>query len=228
MSSAPARRIIDLSQPLSTSGGSYCPGHPRFDCKPVTTMAEDGWNVSQLSLGSHTGTHIDAPLHYIPGGASTSEVDLSALVGPAVVVDVRGRGPREWITWGDFAGCEEQLQPGVIVLLCTGWSRYWKQENYPDNPRLNKESAERLVGRGIRVVGIDALSSDGTPEEGETLEFNVHLQILGNGGVLAENLTNLESLLGMESPMVSLLPLNLDGCDGSPIRAVAWSAADGG
>src|SRR5882762_1516491 len=152
MSSAPAtsRRIIDLSQQLKVSGGSYCPNHPRFISKPVLTIAENGWNVSHLSLGSHTGTHVDAPSHYIPGGAATSEVDLSALVGPAVVIDVRGRGPREWITWRDFSGYEEKLQPGVIVLLCTGWSKFWEQENYPDNPRLSKESAERLIERGIR------------------------------------------------------------------------------
>jgi kynurenine formamidase len=97
--SVPTRKmIIDLSHLLAPTGLSYCPGHPVFTSEQVMTIARNGSYVSRLTVGSHTGTHFDAPVHFIEGGATVSNIDLSSLVGPAIVVDVRGKGFRGAIT----------------------------------------------------------------------------------------------------------------------------------
>lgn len=90
-------------------------------------------------------------------------------------------------------------------------------------PHLSEEAAQKIMERGVRVVGIDVVSIDGDGSQ-ETREPNaVHRLLLGNGVLIAENLANVEALLDGSAYSVSLLPLNLEGCDGSPIRAVAWS-----
>lgn len=201
--------------------------HPEFSCISACSIAEHGSNVSHISLGSHTGTHIDAPIHFIEGAATVTDLELSMLVGPAVVVDVRGKEPRSFISWKDFEKYEERLKEGVMVILCTGWSQYWGTAKYKDSPRLVVDAAVKLLDRGVKVLGIDTLSPDGNVLPGEEELFPVHKAILGGGGVIAENLSRLNVLLDVKDPVVSLLPLALDGCDGSPIRAVAWPANSG-
>src|SRR5579863_8862018 len=83
MSAPTSKRIIDLSHPLAHTGLTICVGHPTFTSEQVMSLARDGTNVSRLTLGSHTGTHLDAPLHFLEGAAPISDVDISSLVGPA-------------------------------------------------------------------------------------------------------------------------------------------------
>ena len=216
------KRVIDLSHPLTQNGPSTCAGHPSFTSERVLTLARDGSNVSRLTLGSHTGTHLDAPVHFIDGAATVSDVDLSSLVGPAVVVDVRGKEIHGAITWEDIASQAGELSPEVTLLLCTGWSRHWGKEEYVQSPHLSEEAARKIIECGVRVVGIDVASIDGVVPEGANENNAVHRLLLGNGVLIAENLTNVEALLDGSAYFVSLLPLNIQGCDGSPIRAIAW------
>ena len=221
--SVPTRKmIIDLSHSLAPTGLSYCPGHPVFTSEQVMTIARNGSYVSRLTVGSHTGTHLDAPVHFIEGGATVSDIDLSSLVGPAIVVDVRGKGFHGAITWDDIAPQAGKLNSGVTLLLCTGWSQYWGGKEYMKSPHLSEEAARKIMEHGVRVVGIDVFSVDGEAPEGAVETNAVHRLLLGNGILIAENLTNVETLLDGSAYLVSLLPLNLQGCDGSPIRAVAW------
>lgn len=221
--SVPTRKmIVDLSHPLAPTGLSYCAGHPVFTSEQVMTLAHNGSNVSRLTIGSHTGTHLDAPVHFLEGAPTVSDFDLSSLVGPAIVVDVRGKGFYGTISWDDIAPQAGKLNPEVTLLFCTGWSQHWGREEYMKSPRLSEEAAQKIMERGVRVVGIDVFSIDGEVPEGSRGTNIVHHLFLGNGILIAENLTNLEALLDGGAYLVSLLPLNLQGCDGSPIRAVAW------
>ena len=220
-----AIRIIDLSHTLSTTGMSIWPGHPAFSSFKLPTKR----SVTALSFGSHTGTHIDAPSHFIANGLAIDEVDLQRLFGRAVVVDVRGKGARERITWEDVKGYEEELREGVIVLICTGWSRYWGTATYGDHPFLDPDAARGLVARGVRVIGVDTFGpdemkfgEDGVEEMAEGV--SAHEVILGAGGLIAENLRGVEEVIGLERPIVSLLPVKIGGCDGAPIRAIAFEA----
>ena len=214
-------RIIDLSHTLKTTGMSIWPGHPIFTAYKV----QDKRNVTALSFGSHTGTHIDAPSHFIADGLAIDELDLQRLLGRAVVVDVRDKGARERITWDDVKVHEEKLGEGVIVLFCTGWSRHWGTDKYGDHPFLDPDAARKLVERGVKVIGMDTLGPDEMKLGGEETEgVSAHEVILGTGGVIAENLRGLEEVIEMERPIVSLLPIKIGGCDGAPIRAIAFEA----
>lgn len=216
-------RIIDLSHTLSTTGMSLWPGHPAFSSYKFQTIEEHSSNVTALSFGSHTGTHIDAPSHFIANGSTIDELDLQRLFGRAVVVDVRGKGPRERIGWEDVERYEGELGEGVIVLICTGWSRYWGTEKYGEHPYLDPDAARELVVRGVRVIGVDTLGPDEMKEHSEGV--SAHGVILGAGGMIAENLRGVEEVLGLARPAVSLLPVKIGGCDGAPIRAIAFEGA---
>lgn len=209
-------RLIDLSVPLGTGMPVY-PGDPEVDIRPALTAAEDGVNVLHLRMGSQSGTHVDAPSHVEDGWPALDELPLDRFDGPAHVVDARGLPPRAAMGADLFA----DVPAGRIVLLATGWSAHWGTGAYHDHPHLTEEAAALLVTRGVRTVGIDALSVDPTP--GETLP--AHRVLCGAGAVIAENLTNLAEVLDAQvaghDVHVSLFPLHLPGADGAPLRAVA-------
>jgi kynurenine formamidase len=219
--------FIDLTHPLADSAVQLYPGDPPFTCRPHATVPKDGYSVHDISLCSHTGTHIDAPSHFFADGKTIDQIPLSTLTGPALVVDLMRKQlkERQMIEWGDIEEYAPQMREGVILLLYTGWSQYWGTPKYYDHPYLSRDAAKRVLESGVRVLGVDMLNPDETPYNGveSTHGFGVHQEILGAGGVIAENLTNLQAL-GDEPSVIALVPLNLVGSDGSPVRALAWKA----
>lgn len=222
--------IVDLSHPLDPQQMSIYPGDPPLVCSPCATISKDGYSVHNISLGSHTGTHIDAPSHFVENGATIDQVPMSKLVGPALVVDVSHRQAGEAITWEDFdPSARSQMKQGTIVLICTGWSRHWATPSYFSYPYLTKDAARHILSSGVSVIGMDTLS----PDQVDGDDFGVHETVLGQGGILAENLNNLDKLLsfhkaenadgGRKGWTVQLFPLNLRGSDGSPVRAIAYA-----
>ncbi|WP_433439078.1 cyclase family protein [Nonomuraea sp. CA-141351] len=207
--------LVDLSVPIETGMPVY-PGDPEVSVGPALTVARDGVNVLGLHLGSQSGTHVDAPFHIDDSLPTLDELPLSRFCGPAVVVDVRGLAPRSPIAAAPF-----QDVTAPIVLLATGWSANWETDAYQAHPYLTEEAAALLVERGVRTVGIDALSVDPTPTE----DFPAHRVLCGAHAVIAENLTGLDRLLDAQArgrPIeVSLFPIRLPGADGAPVRAVA-------
>ena len=224
---ADAGAFIDLTHPLADSAVQLYPGDPPYTCRPRATVVRDGYSIHDITLSSHTGTHIDAPSHFIADGKTIDQISLSTLTGPAVVIDLRHKQltERQIIEWGDIQEYAPQMRAGVILLLYTGWSQYWGTPKYYDHPYLSREAATRILESGVRVLGVDMLNPDETPYNGvdNTHGFGVHQEILGAGGVIAENLTNLQAL-GEGPNMIAFVPLNLVGSDGSPIRALAWNA----
>ena len=217
----PVRDIVDLSHPLDDDTPVY-PGDPVARFEPATTIDEHGYNVLHVRMGSQTGTHVDAPFHFLADGARIDELPLELFLGPAVVADVRGKAPHEPITWADLAPVADRVGPGRMLLLHTGWDAHWGTDAYFDHPFLDGGAAERLVAAGVRTIGLDALSLDETVLGGEPAAgFPAHLAVLGAGGVIVENLRNLAALPSAE-PVVSVLPLRLSGADGAPVRAVAF------
>ena len=226
----PSRTIIDLSHPLVSGQVPACAGHPCFSASLNFSLAKgDFANVHALTIGTHTGTHLDAPYHFFEDGTTVDRLDLTLLAAAsAVVADVRHRGAHERITWDDLAGAAEEVtrRGARVLLVCTGWSRNWAKANYSDHPYLDAEAAKRLLGLGVRVIGLDTLSPDEVTPQCEGAD--VHRAVLGNGGIIVENLARLDALVdsGWKHITVSLLPLNLGGCDGSPLRAVAWEETE--
>jgi len=207
--------LVDLSVPI-VSGMPVYPGDPEVTIGPALTAARDGVNVLALHLGSQSGTHVDAPYHLDDALPRLDELPLERFAGPAVVVDARGLAPKAPIGPDFFAG-----GLGPIVLVATGWSAHWGTRAYLDHPYLTEEAARLLVERGVRTVGIDALSVDPTPAE----DFPAHRVLCGAHAVIAENLTGLDRLVAAQAAgrgvEVSMLPIRLAGADGAPVRAVA-------
>lgn len=216
--------LVDLSQPLDSKRISIPPGLPQFTCCPVATVSKDGFSMHTVSFGSHSGTHIDAPSHFFADGKTVDQIPLSSLVGRALVLDLTYKNAKEVISWADLAQNPhaDKIKSGIIILIHTGWSKHWATEGeiYWEHPYLSTDIAEELIARGVSVIGMDFPSPDRSIFE-PPWNFPFHLSFLGRGGFIVENLTNLGELQGPEV-MVNLLPINLVGCDGAPVRGIAW------
>ena len=214
------RRAVDLSHRVDENTQVF-PGDPEPRFEPAATVAENGMSVLSLHLGSHSGTHVDAPCHFVEDGASIDELDPGLFVGPAVLIDVRGKEPRERITVEDLQRYEDSLQKGVIAVVWTGWDEHYGTPRYYDHPFLDRRAAQLLLDSGVETITIDALNVDETVLEGaHPRGYPVHKLFCGAGCVIAENLTRIENI-DFPDPVISLLPIKLGGSDGSPVRAVA-------
>src|ERR1700694_7279 len=135
-------------------------GNPAVRIRPVMTLATDGVNVSELRLGSHTGTHVDAPSHFIKGGKGIDRVDPNRFIGPAYVADLRlVKGGISAVDMG-----KARIPRGSRrVLLRTSTSRWWHPARAfrTDFVYLDPDGADWLVDRGAQLVGIDYLSIEG-------------------------------------------------------------------
>lgn len=210
--------IVDLSHPLH-SGMPVFPGDPEVWVQPAAEIERDGFAVARLELGSHSGTHVDAPAHSIAGGRTIDEVGLDELHGPAVVLQVEGLSSGDVITAEHLAPLLGDRFGGArIVLLATGWDTHWGTDKYFAHPTLSREACEVLIDAGMHVLGVDTLNPD--PSDGSTLE--VHELLLGNDHLIVENLRGLTTL--PREVHFTGVPLRIDSGDGSPIRAFATHA----
>jgi kynurenine formamidase len=213
-------RIVDLSIVLDRDTQIF-PGDPKPRFEVATRIEHEGFNLLGLQIGSQSGTHVDAPFHFIPEGPTLERSDLGLFAGPGVIVDVSDHGERQPITRDDLRPYEDRLGSGVIVALRTGWSdRYLGTDRYYDHPFLTPDACSWLLELSVRTVAIDALNVDQTVLQGQA-DFSAHHVFLGAGGIFAENLTNLGAV-DFDDPVISLLPIRLGGdADGAPCRAAA-------
>jgi len=215
--------IVDLSHPIATGMPIY-PGDPEVATAPATSIAVDGFAVTALELGTHSGTHVDAPSHSIEGGAAIDEIDPARLMGRARILRV-SVGDGETI---GVAALEDQLRAWGgerIALVHTGWDAHWGAPRMLQHPAVSIELADALLALGVDVLGVDTLSPDHSDmaagearDEPPTLP--VHERWLGAGGLIIENLRGLGDVPAGTCEFIAL-PLRLVGLDGSPVRAVA-------
>lgn len=218
--------MIDLSHRVDPDTQVY-PGDPQVSFEPAATIATDGMNVLRIHLGSHSGTHVDAPCHFIEDAQSIDTMNPELFIGPAVIIDVRGKESHAHITTEDLQPYEHLFTPGIVAVIYTGWDEHYGTSRYYDHPFLDRQAAQLMVDAGVKTVAIDALSVDetilgGAPSQG----FPAHHLMLGIGGVIAENLTNIGAV-DFPTPLISLLPIRLGGSDGAPVRAVAIETTRG-
>jgi arylformamidase len=205
------RKLFDISVPVKNGGVVY-PGNPEIHIELQQDMSRGGSsNVSLVAIGSHTGTHVDAPLHMIPGGAGVDGIPLDALIGPALVIafddDVMAV-TEAYLRTQPIAGHER-------VLLKTRNSRYIRERDFHrDYTYLAPDGAEYLVSLGVRLVGIDYLSI----EQFHSGHHRTHKTLLSRGVVIVEGLDLSEPAAGEYE--LYCLPVLLDGVDGAPARAV--------
>ncbi len=208
--------IYDVTVTLRDSMPTW-DGEPGPTVRPIKRIGVDGEpaQVSLLTIGTHTGTHVDAPSHFIPGGPGVEALPLGALVGPCRVVDVGGARPIEPATLTRTASGARR------VLLKTASGVLWSEPDFRrDFVALSAASAAWLVAHGVLLVGIDYLSVD--PFDADPAA--AHLTLLGAGIVVLEGL-DLRAVPPGEYDLAAL-PLKLAGADGAPARVVLRSTRD--
>lgn len=204
---------IDLSIPLKVGMPTY-PGDTPFEMKPLLRIADGKvCNLSALQMGTHTGTHVDPPWHFVEGGIRVDELPLDLLIGKAYVVSIRGV-PAVTADTLTAAGVPEGAER-LLIQTDNSFGVWDKPDFQPDFVYLAPDAAEWIVQRGVRLVGIDYLSV----EQFRAPQPLAHRTLLGAGVVVVEGL-NLRTL---EPGWVRFicLPLRIEGGDGAPARAVA-------
>ena len=215
-------RFIDLSQPIF-DGGPNCPAHPPIKSEVTSAHGAAQWQWETLTLASHTGSHLDAPLHKLAGGRTIDQMDLDRFAGQAYIADLRPcmLEERAFIT-------PEMIQdalPGSlpadsILLLATGWGDVRDRTDHwlYGSPRLHPDAARWMVDAQLRGLGIDHWGIGGWDKENDAL---VHTILLGAGIWICEELNLPPSICSLPMPQQFIaLPINLRGHSGAWCRPV--------
>ena len=217
--------LLDLTLTVSEKISTF-PGSPQPSFVQDKNIKNDGYNSELLLLSSHTGTHMDAPYHFLEKGAKIHEISLNKLVSEAVLIKSR----KSWdkigikqisITKADIQKFEKQhgkIDGFSSVIFYTGWQRNLQKKYYfTKNPGLSVSAAKYLASKKISLVGIDSPSID----VGTDSKFSVHQIFAKKGILIVENLANLDKIKSSKFHLV-ILPLKLKNATGSPVRAVAF------
>lgn len=205
-------RIIDLTHDMTDNMGVF-PGDP--PCRITTAHHyENGYFVSEISMGTHTGTHIDTPAHKIPGRESLSELGIAPfLVEKNIVLDTRGLDGE--IDAALIKRHADELRGKECVIFHSGWSeKFGTDAFFAQFPGIHEDAAPILKELGIRMVGLE------TPSVNPVRHDTVHDAYLRVGIIIVESLTNVAELPETDFCFYAV-PLKLKGRDGSPVRAFA-------
>lgn len=216
-------KIYDLSQPVY----SNCPQYPDENPRPVQVrlfymLAVQGVNKEVVELSTHSGTHCDAPFHFFDDGATIDQIPLETYVGPAAIVDLRYKKAGSAIEVADLEGHARGFSQGDVVLLNTGGGH--RRENnrafLTEYVYLSGAAAEFLVERGVKGVGIDAVSLGGynDPEKAAP----PHRVLLGHGKFIVEELCFPDQVMDGRARLFVAAPVKLQGCGGAWTRAMLW------
>lgn len=216
-------KIFDISLPLDNKTLIY-PGNPEMTIEPYRTVPEHPTNLSKISLGSHTGTHVDAPRHVDNEAIGVDKINLETCIGPCRVLDISG--VEEKITISDLE--KENIRQGERILVKTQNSLRGFCEFREDYIYLDGDAADYLAGQGIILFGIDGLSvkkrggpaRHGKPGVAGGEDVRPHTSLLSKNIVIFEGL-DLSGVDPGEYQFIGL-PLRFTDLDGSPARAVLY------
>jgi len=212
-------KIIDHTLTVSEKIPTF-PGSPKPHFIEWETIAKDGYNLELLFLSSHTGTHIDAPFHFVKNGKKIHEILPERLVNEAALIKIKKKANQS-ILKTDIQKFEKkhgQIKSGTAVVFWTGWQKNLEEEFYfSKNPGLAVSAAKYLVSKKINLVAIDSPSID----LGSDLKFSVHHILAKNNILIVENLANLEKINSDKFHLITS-PLKLKNATGSPIRAFGF------
>ena len=210
-------KIYDLTHTIRNDMPVY-PGTEQPRLTTACTIEEVGYRETLLHMYSHTGTHMDAPAHMLPDGATLDSYAPEKLAGAAVVVDCRGEKDISLplLQRYDLSGVD-------FVLFCTGWDKKWGTPAYYENfPCLTAEAAAYLAALPLKGVGEDSISLDPC----DSTDFPNHIALMKADFINTENLTGLDALLGRRFTFVTL-PLKFENADGCSCRAIAMEDQHG-
>lgn len=207
-------RIIDLTAEMY-DGAPTMPMDPKMSVDPHCTLDTLGYNLARVTFSTHQGTHMDVPFHFFEDGYTLSELDLSRMVAPAFLVDLRHKQPGEAIVPEDLQPYEAQLAAGMNPLLNTGWYKVFPEPRFfAEFPYVSCALADWLAEKKVKLIGMDMPTPNGKDWQ------YVHRKLLGSDCLIVEGLTNLDAV-DEDNFILSALPLKIRKRDGSPVRAVA-------
>lgn len=204
-------KIYDISVPL-VNGGVVYPGNPEIRIEPHSELSRGASsNCSRIALGSHTGTHVDAPKHFFDAGSTVERLSLAALIGDARVLSFGAD-----VMSVTAAHLERESLQGVerVIIRTRNSGFVTDREFHKDFTYIAPDGAEYLAALGIKLVGVDYYSV----EQFRSGHHRTHKTLLERGIVIVEGL-NLTGIAPGEYEFICL-PLRLEGLDGAPARAV--------
>ena len=228
--SVAAATVVDLTHPLSSTV-PYFPGGVPFAAETLATVEADGYYFNKFTTGEHTGTHVDAPNHFVAGAEGVDAILPRALIGPLVVIDISARvaeDPDTQLVLSDIAAWEAEhgiIPPGAIAMIRTGWDDHWPDTTKYQNkdeagtmhfPGVGLDASQSLASRNVACIGIDTLSTD----SGTSKLFHQHKHFLRTGRYHIENVTNLDKVPAAGAIGI-VAPLPLVRGSGAPARVLA-------
>jgi arylformamidase len=216
------RRVIDLSHSIHPKMMVFdAPWHKAVEFESLGQMDTVGRRTTHLHMGTHIGTHIDAPSHFIGEGMPISEIDLDRFIGPATCLDLSNIKPNNEVGLDDVKRALGDDAPNERIILYFNWARNFGLKNfYIDQPYLGSAAAEWILQFNPKLLGYDIAMPD-NPLNGRNSECDspMHKTFLGEGIPLLESM-NMTEYLAKTFTLIAL-PLNLKDLDGSPVRCVA-------
>jgi len=210
-------KVHDLTLPVSEKIPTF-PGSPAPHFIEWNSLEQEDYNLELIFLSTHTGTHIDAPYHFVKSGKKIHELDPSRFLQNAILIRIKSK-PNYSITKSDIVSFEKKhgkIPSGATIIFATGWNDNPSRKDFFSNPGISESAAKYLVSKRVNLVGIDSPSID----TGNNTKFVAHHVLLKNDVLVLENLCNLAKL-NRNFNLVAL-PLNLKNATGSPVRAIAF------
>lgn len=229
-------RVLDLTHLMGAESPVW-PGNEPFEAEPMKTFENDGFYQQKVSFWEHTGTHIDAPVHFIEDGAYADAIDIRDLIAPLAVIDISQRAsedPDTALTVDDILAYEAdfgKLPAGALVAMYSGWDRYWSDPDAFVNldadgvqhyPGFDPDAAEFLVTqRDIAGIAVDTLSQD----PGNSTDFGTHITILGAGKYGIEGMNALGEIDPAGGHAFIGAP-KWSGSSGGPARILGFNSSE--
>ena len=205
-------KLIDVSMEVD-NGCMTCgtPWHEQVEISQVGHLEKVGRNTSKIVLGSHSGTHIDAPRHFFNDGYGVDKLDLMTLCGEISVIDFTHIGQGNCVQLEDL----KDIKISERMLFRFGWYVYWKTD-------FSVDAAKYMVDQGLKLIALDTPSPDSGKCINEKAEEDspVHKLFLKNDIIIIEYLTNTNCIQRGKRHSIMALPLKIAGCDGSPGRVI--------
>jgi kynurenine formamidase len=212
--------VIDLTLGISPNIKVFS-GYPQPSFIKWSKFDIHGYDSEVMFLSTHTGTHMDAPSHFISGTATIDEIEVNRFVCNNALLLKIEKESNQTISRNDIIGCKkdgdcEEIKENDTIVFFTGWESQIEKDNYiSDNPSLSSDAAKYLAEKKVNAVAIDSPSID----PGIDNSFKAHKILLSNNILIIENLCNLEKFKSGRFTLI-ITPLKLIGISGSPVRAI--------
>jgi arylformamidase len=209
-------KVLDLTLGISSTIKVF-PGSPQPSFIKWSKFDIHGYDSEVMFLSTHTGTHIDAPSHFISGADNINQVEINRFVCKNTLLLKMEKESNQMITRNDIIESGSNIYEKDTIIFFTGWEKHYEKDNnyMSDNPGLSGDAAKYLVEKKVNAIAIDGPSID----IGVDNNFTAHKIFLSNDTLIIENLCNLEKLNNQRLTLI-VTPLKLIGASGSPVRAI--------